>query len=211
MLIYMNNNAKVSKAIIQEHFAGFKLQYQEEIMKALIIMGSRNPDGQTARAADGMIQGMNISEIEQFFLPRMKIDRCRQCDNAGWGICRTKGECVIKDDFASLVDKIKGADVVAFVTPVYFGDLSESLKTFLDRLRRTCMHESGKENIAGKKCIGICVAGGGGGGAPSCTVSMEKVLRTCGFDIVDLVPVRRQNLEMKVEVLKITGKWLIED
>ena len=57
--------------------------------------------------------------------------------------------------------------------------------------------------------MGICVAGGGGGDAPSCAVSLEKVLRTCGFDVVDLVQVRRQNLEMKLDVLKTTGEWLV--
>jgi hypothetical protein len=37
---------------------------------------------------------------------------------------------------------------------------------------------------------------------------MEKVLSTCGFEMLDMVPVRRQNLEMKKDVLRIVGKWL---
>ena len=115
---------------------------------------------------------------------------------------------MIEDDFASLVEKMKNADAVIFATPVYFSDLSESMRTFLDRLRRTCMHESGRDGISGKKAIGICVAGGGGGGAPTCAVSLEKVMSRCGFDVVDMVPVRRQNLDMKSDVLKLTGKWL---
>jgi len=115
---------------------------------------------------------------------------------------------VIEDDFASLVDRIKNADAVIFATPVYFGDLSESLRAFLDRLRRICMHECGKDGISGKPAIGICVAGGGGGGAPECTVSLGKVLRTCGFDVVDMIPARRQNLDMKLDILRATAKWL---
>ena len=148
------------------------------------------------------------SQGEKFFLPEMKIRRCRQCDDRGWGICRTEGRCIIEDDFAALVDKIKAADIVVFASPVYFGDLSESIRTLLDRLRRTCMHEAGKDGINGTLAVGICVAGGGGGGGPSCTVSLEKILRTCGFDVVDLIPVRRQNLDMKLEVLRVTGEWL---
>jgi len=54
------------------------------------------------------------------------------------------------------------------------------------------------------------VAGGGGGGAPACAVRLEKVLHTCGFDVVDMVPARRQNLEHKVQVLRLTGAWLAE-
>ena len=72
------------------------------------------------------------------------------------------------------------------------------------------MHESGREGISGTKAIGICVAGGGGGGAPSCTVSLERIIGRCGFDVVDMIPVRRQNLDMKVTILEITGKWLAD-
>ena len=82
------------------------------------------------------------------------------------------------------------------------------LKAFLDRFRRTCLHEKGKAGIEGKAAVGICVAGGGGGGAPACALSLEKVLGTCGFDLVDLVPVRRQNLEAKLHVLRLTGDAL---
>jgi len=179
-------------------------------MKAVAILGIRNPKGQTARATDALIHGLtNVGEeCERIFLPQVKIERCRQCDDNGWGICRTQGQCVIKDDFASIVSKIKDADAVVFATPVYFGDLSESIRAFLDRLRRTCMHEDGKKDVAGTKAVGICVAGGGGGGAPNCCVSMERVLGTCGFDLIDLIPVRRQNLDMKIAILETTGKWL---
>lgn len=181
-------------------------------MNILIVSGSRNPNGQTASAGDALLQGFISAggAGEQVFLPQMSVECCRQCGDSGWGTCRTDGQCIVADDFARLVDKISAADVVAFATPVYFSDLSESLRALLDRLRRTCMNENGKARIAGKKAIGICVAGGGGGGAPFCTFSLEKVLSTCGFDVVDMIPARRQNLEMKCEVLRTVGKWLAE-
>ena len=115
---------------------------------------------------------------------------------------------MIDDEFEGIVNNIRKADSIIFATPVYFGDLSESLRAFLDRLRRICMHPSVQTKIDGKPVVGICVAGGGGSGAPSCAVSLEKILTRCGFDLLDLVPVKRQNLEMKLSVLKITGQWL---
>lgn len=181
-------------------------------MNILVISGSRNPQGQTASAGDALIQG--IMEAggtgEHIFLPQGVINQCRQCDDNGWGTCISKGQCAIEDDFAAIVEKIAAADAVAFTTPVYFSDLAESTKGFLDRLRRICMHESVKSKVAGKKAVGICVAGGGGGGAPSCALNLERVLGICGFDVVDMIPVRRQNLDMKREVLRILGKWLAE-
>lgn len=179
-------------------------------MKFVAIIGSRNPKGQTATAVDAFAGGVEKmgEEFEQIYLPPMKIERCRQCDENGWGICRTQGKCIIEDDFASIVSKIKDADGVVFATPVYFGDLSESIRAFLDRLRRICMHEVGRQTTANKKAIGICVAGGGGGGSFSCSVSLEKIVSTCGFDLFDVIPVRRQNLEMKIPILEATGRWM---
>lgn len=179
-------------------------------MKALVILGSRNPKGQTARAARALFDGLTSggSDGEEVFLPQRKIERCRQCDINGWGICWTKGRCIIKDDLSLLVNKIGRVDAVIFATPVYFGDLSESLRAFLDRLRRITRNETGKRGISDKPVIGICVAGGGGGGAPACAVNLENILDICGFDVVDMIPVRRQNLEAKLAILKNTGKWL---
>ena len=179
-------------------------------MKILMISGSRSPEGQTGRAANALLQGAASAgaDVEAVCLPALNIERCRQCDDRGWGACRTEGRCVIDDDLAALVDKIRAADAVVFANPVYFGDLSESMRAFTDRLRRTCMHEAGRPGIQGKPAVGVCVAGGGGGGAPSCCVSLEKVLARCGFDVVDMVPARRQNLEVKLRMLPIVGEWL---
>jgi hypothetical protein len=58
--------------------------------------------------------------------------------------------------------------------------------------------------------VGICVAGGGGGGAPRCTVDLERVLLDCGLDVQDMIPTRRQNLELKLRVLPLVGRWLAE-
>ena len=178
-------------------------------MKVLILVGNRNPDGQTARATDAFARGAQAegASVEKVFLPELDIQRCRQCNPDGWGLCRSHGNCVIEDDFAGLTARLAEADLVVFATPVYFGDLSESLRAYLDRLRRITRHESAKPKTAGKPAIGICVAGGGGGGAPHCTESLTRALAPCGFDCLDMIPVRRQNLGLKLEVLEATGRW----
>jgi len=180
-------------------------------MQAVVISGSRNPAGQTGRAIGAMVDGLAEGgcQVETFWLPSLRIERCRQCDDNGWGICRREGWCTIEDDFAALVGRIRRADVVVFATPVYWGDLSESLRAFLDRLRRITRHETGKEGITGRIASGICVAGGGGGGAYSCSSNLDSILRTCGFDVVDITPVRRQNLDAKLPQLRGSGMGLV--
>ena len=180
-------------------------------MKVLLISGSRNPDGQTARAAGAVLAGVTKAggSTESIFLPALKIERCRQCENDGWGLCRREGRCVIEDDLAKVVARIVAADVLVFATPVYYSDLSESLRAFLDRLRRTRTFKTTAVSIAGKPALGLCVAGGGGGGAPACCVSLEKVLSTCGFDVIDMIAARRQNLPAKLARLERAGEWLV--
>jgi multimeric flavodoxin WrbA len=179
-------------------------------MKTILICGSRNPDGQTAQAAGAVMKGLAKAgaSAEQVFLPALNIERCRQCDDDGWGLCRKQGNCVIEDDFSGLVEKIRQADAVVFATPVYYSDLSESLYAFTDRLRRICMHHAGQVSIKSKPAIGVCVAGGSGGGSVTCCVSLEKVMTYCGLDVVDMISVRRQNLQAKLPALELAGQWL---
>lgn len=177
-----------------------------------VICGSRDKNGQTAQAVDAVCRGITSAggKLEVVYLPELTIERCRQCDHDGWGICRDGSGCVIDDDLQPLVDKIKLAEGVVFATPVYFSDLSESLRAFLDRFRRFVHKGGGMEGVTGKPALLLCVAGGGGGGAPQCVVQMEKITRTIGFDILDTVPARKQNLKNKIEGFEQTGRWFCE-
>ncbi len=179
-------------------------------MKVIMICGSRNPDGQTGHAVDALTDGFRSSggEAESYYLPTLKIDHCIQCEDNGWGICRKNGVCLIEDDFAELVDDIRQADAAVFASPVYWGDLSESMRAFTDRLRRICTFEGARVGIEDKPVMGVCVAGGVGGGSLSCCMSLEKVLNTCGFDVLDMIPVRHQNLKAKLNQLRLAGAWL---
>lgn len=178
-------------------------------MNCIVICGGRNPEGRTARAAAAFAGGFAAAggETETVFLPEMDLERCRQCDADGWGLCRREGRCTIEDDFAPLVEKLRDADAAAFATPVYYSGLSEVMRALLDRLRRIASGSEDKAGMKAKPAVGICVAGGGGGGAPECTVRLQHALTTTGFDVLDVVPARRQNLEHKLEVLASTGRW----
>lgn len=197
-------------------------------MKMFTLSGSRNHQGRTAQAITALHEGFKSGGgiAESVFLLDLKLERCRQCEIDGWGICRREGVCIIKDDFAATVDKLLAADIVVFANPVYFGDLSESMRSFTDRLRRIRFRRvistapgmppppSGAPgapvvpNIQGQAAVALCLAGGGGGGGPNALVNLERVLQTCGFNLIDTVLIRRQNLELKLEVLRLTGKWL---
>jgi multimeric flavodoxin WrbA len=187
-------------------------------MNILILSGSRDRQGQTARAIDALCKGISEGEgsSETIFLTELDLERCRQCDPDGWGLCRREGRCIVEDDFPVIVDKIEKADMVVFANPVYFGDLSESMRALLDRYRRithlgfirTGRSPGAFPSGGGTPAIAVCYAGGSGNGTINCCASLERVLQTCGFDVVDMIPARRQNLEHKLPILEMTGRWL---
>lgn len=190
-------------------------------MQILALSGSKNRKGKTAQAINAIFKGVTKAggNSECIFLTENAIERCRQCNDDGWGVCRDKGVCIIKDDFASVAEKVEKADVVVFANPVYFGDLSESMKTFLDRYRRThaFRRPTGGQGAPGMPpmggggilAIGLCYAGGSGNGTITCAASMERILQMCGFDLVDMILARRQNLDIKLPMLETIGKWLV--
>ena len=191
-------------------------------MKTLVISGSRNPEGRTALLINALCKGVESSggETEVIYLPKKDIEHCRQCNKDGWGICRDEDKCIIDDDFPSILEKINNADVTVFANPVYFGDLSESMKVFLDRLRRVRSKiprqpvDPNKpmpgpfNNDEGQIAMGLCYAGGSGNGTTSCCMNLERTLMFSGFDVVDMLPARRENLDNKLIIAEQTGKWL---
>lgn len=179
------------------------------MVKIVCLSGSRDRNGRTARAIKAITTGAERAgaKTESFFLPEFNLEHCRQCDANGWGTCRKDGYCVIDDDFQTLVDKIQESDVVVFATPVYFRDLSESMKSFLDRLRRICAFNP-EPITKGISAAGLSMAGGGGGGAISACMNLESILQMCRFDVIDMIPTRRQNFEIKLPMLESIGEWL---
>jgi len=177
-------------------------------MKVVAVQSSPNLDGLTSGLVQAVLRGLEArgGETELIHLNKLDIKPCIACDN-GWGKCRKEGICILEDDFQKLREKISKSDALIFATPVYWHDLSESAKIFLDRLRRC---ETGRDfkTFTGKKAIGIASAGGSGRGAVRALYNLEDYIRRLGFDIFDLVPVTRFSKDHKLEMLERAGKRL---
>lgn len=48
--------------------------------------------------------------------------------------CLTNGKCVLQDDVAAIMVKVKEAETIVFATPIYYYEMSGQMKTLLDRL-----------------------------------------------------------------------------
>ena len=177
-------------------------------MKLLAVQSSPNKDGLTASLATAVMKGYEKAggEAELIHLNHVDIKPCIACDG-GWGQCR-EGDCILEDDFETIRNKIKEADVFVFSTPVYWHDLSESAKRFLDRLRRV-ETRSGRNTCKDKKAIGIASAGGSGYGSVKALGNLEDYLRRVGFEVFDLVPVTRFTKDHKKPMLEKVGSKLM--
>ena len=179
-------------------------------MNVLLIWASPNADGLTAAAAKELQKGMETAGIspEMLHLNKQSIKHCLACKD-GWGDCKAKGACVIEDDFAMIYEKMKDADGILFVTPVYWHDLAENLKSFLDRLRRC--ETAHNHFLVGKKCLIVACAGGTGLGAIECLHNLEQTLSHMKMSVADRLPVIRVNRAYMLPALAQAGAVFVKE
>lgn len=173
-------------------------------MAILVIWSSPNTEGLTAASKSQIIHGIQAAgkEVEEIHLNRMKIDRCLACGN-GWGNCQVKGTCILPDAFESVYASMREAEGIVFVTPVYWHDLAESLKSFLDRLRRC--ETAHNHDLVGKYCMLVACAGGSGMGAIPALDKLEQTLDHMKLEVVERLPLIQFNKSYMLEALAQAG------
>ena len=174
-------------------------------MKVAVVWSSPNKDGLTNTAAKQVMKGLEKAgvEINEVWLNRKKIEHCIACGN-GWGSCRAIGECALKDDFADVYKTLVEADGIVFVSAVYWSDMTECMKAFIDRLRRI---EATKNHfLAEKRCLLVACAGGTGRGTLECLKQLELALTHMNMRAYDRIPVIRYNAEYMLPTLEKAGE-----
>jgi multimeric flavodoxin WrbA len=113
---------------------------------------------------------------------------------------------VINGGLDTIAGRIRDAEGAIFVTPVYWGQQSERMKYFCDRLHR-CEARKGDENIlAGKKINLVAAAGGTGNGTVSCLTDMElwcRHLRAIPFERIGVTRFTREAALATIEQASI--------
>jgi multimeric flavodoxin WrbA len=164
-------------------------------MNYLIISGNPKHEGLCHSVSEEARQGALDGGAEVEVLTLEKVERCRVCGN-GWGTCREEHICIFGEDgFNAAQEKTQKADAFCFITPVYWGEMAESLKCFFDRLRRC---EFGQDwALSGKPVILIASPGGTGNGMLSCLEQMDRFCRHTGAVIFDYIGINRWNNDYK--------------
>jgi len=175
------------------------------------IQTSPNRDGLTATLVKAALKGAEDAgaATELINLKDMDIKACRACDN-GWGTCRTEGTCKIADDFAHVRQLLNDSTGIVFGSPVYFGDLSEIAKVFLDRLRRCEVNYRDRSKIRGEPALAVAAAGGSGIGVNSAIRNLERYFRWLKLFTLSSFPVTQKSLAKQEDKLYWAGKKLAE-
>ncbi len=99
-------------------------------MKILVIEGSPHKNGTSNTLANEFIRGAKESghSIDFYDAAKGNIHPCLRCDH-----CVLNGNCVQKDDGNDVLARVLAADLLVFVTPVYYFGMSAQLKTVIDR------------------------------------------------------------------------------
>ena len=99
--------------------------------KVIVISTSLRAGSNSDMLADKFIEGALAAgnEVEKITLSGKNIGFCKGCL-----ACQKLGKCVIDDDANAIMQKVLEADVVCWVTPIYYYEMSGQMKVLIDRM-----------------------------------------------------------------------------
>lgn len=149
-------------------------------MKILAINGSHRKGKNTAVMLGLVLEeaAAGGAETELVELADWRIEYCISCNK-----CLREPRCSIRgDDMAELAEKMLAADALVIGSPVYFGNVTARLKTFMDRTRWLHMREN---LLEGKLGAALTHAGLRNGGQELTQMILERFLAAHGLRLVE--------------------------
>ncbi|MBC3802946.1 flavodoxin family protein [Acetobacterium fimetarium] len=105
-------------------------------MNIVAINGSPRKNGNTAillgKALEGAAsKGAETELIQLYDLNYKGCISCFACKRKGG---KSYGKCAVKDDLSEIFAKIEQADALILGSPIYFGEITGAMRSFLERL-----------------------------------------------------------------------------
>lgn len=112
------------------------------------LYGSPRRKGNTALLMKQAVQGARDAgaTVEEMFLRDLKISPCLEIY-----ACKSDGECVIKDDFQPLRDRILASQGLMVASPIFFYSVSAHTKIMMDRFQSLWVKKYWLDDDAGGK------------------------------------------------------------
>jgi multimeric flavodoxin WrbA len=105
-------------------------------VKITAIVGSYHKGGIIDSAVDEILAVARQcgADVEKVYLLDLRIEFCRNCQECvqtGEGL---RGDCQIKDDMSSILDRIDASEGLILASPTNFGTVTALMKRFIERL-----------------------------------------------------------------------------
>lgn len=99
-------------------------------MKIVMLEGSPHKKGSSNLLAGQFKRGAEEAghQVIELDVGNANVHPCMGCD-----ACGMSGDCVYKDDMSEIKKQILSADMLVFVTPIYYFGMSAQLKLVIDR------------------------------------------------------------------------------
>lgn len=140
--------------------------------RTVVLLGSPRRSGNSETLAEALLKGAGgrAGEISRFRLAEMPISGCLDCRSCWSG----RKPCVLEDSMIEIYNALSQADLVLFVSPLYWYTWSAQIKPVLDRLLPFASEEP-LFDLKGKKAILVSTAGDTD---PSCFDGLRFSFRT---------------------------------
>lgn len=124
-------------------------------MKIYAINGSPRRKWNTATMLENALQGAvaanPATEIEIIHLYSYEYKGCVSCFECKKLGGKSYGHCAVQDALTPVLEKLLQADAILFGSPIYFGDISGMMRSFLERLIFPCLvYDKNYSSIAPK-------------------------------------------------------------
>jgi multimeric flavodoxin WrbA len=102
----------------------------------IAINGSPRKKWNTATLLEHTLEGAKAqgSETELVHLYDLDFKGCTSCFACKLKTGKSCGKCAMKDDLAPVLERIAGADALVLGSPIYFGNVTGEMRSFMERL-----------------------------------------------------------------------------
>jgi len=155
--------------------------------KILVVTGSPRVDGNSAaliqrfqsgaEEESGKVEVVRLHDLE--IRPCSACRACKGCDDS---------DCVVDDDMKTLYPKIRAADALILVSPIYWWNVAAQTKLFIDRCEAL---DGPAGNVLSTKTMGVILVYGGedavSSGACNAIRALQDAFHYLGSDVAGMV------------------------
>lgn len=104
-------------------------------MKVIAINGSPRKKWNTATLLEKALEGAASegAETEMIHLYDLNFKGCTSCFACKLKDGKSYGKCAVKDDLTPVLEKLKDADAVVLGSPIYLGNSTGEMRSFMER------------------------------------------------------------------------------